>query len=99
MNNSSQPPANAGERLRELRLCAGLSAKELDRLARKTEGHCTAIENKIGNRAQANTFAEYARVLGASAGWIAFGEGEIPTADGVRTAVEKARAHQASEAA
>lgn len=83
-----------GERVREARelLDPKLSTKELDRLAGFTEGLVWSLEKSGGTNAEASTLKEIARVLGISLDYLILGEGEPPTAESVRAAVEIARA-------
>jgi hypothetical protein len=83
--------ATLGERLRWVRNMAGISARELDRLADKNEGHAAVVETKIHDRAALWTIVDYANVLGVSLGWLATGEGDPPTRAAVCLAVEVAQ--------
>jgi len=78
---------------------AGISARELDRLAGKTEGHAAAVETKLHERAQLGTIADYAEVFGVSLDWLVAGEGHVPTEAEVRAAVSFAQQRAPSPAA
>lgn len=81
-----------GKRLQWVRGLVGLSAREVDRLAGLTENHTRAIERKYDDRAQVSTVGKIAETLGVNPSWLAYGEGEPPTAEQVSKAVEAARA-------
>jgi transcriptional regulator with XRE-family HTH domain len=80
-----------GSRLRLLRQRAGISARELDRLACRTEGHVNLIEMSRIASVSAETVADYARVLGASCDWLITGEGRVPSERAIKAAIERAR--------
>lgn len=80
------------DRLHALRTRAGLSGRELDRLAAITPNHSGFIERGQIKRAGIGTVERLARVLGCSIGWLASGEGEPPTDDQIAAAVAAARA-------
>lgn len=67
-----------------------LSARELDRLAARAEGQCALLESRKGGALTA-TVAAYCRALGCSVEWMATGQGDRPTAETVRAAVDRAR--------
>jgi len=81
-----------GERLRTLRQLAGISARDLDRLAVRTEGHANLIETRPDSAVQTDVASDYARALGASLDYLIAGKGAAPTEAKVRVAVAKARA-------
>ncbi len=91
MTRPQGKPEHIGGRLRKLREMAGLSARELDRLAERTEGHCNLIEVRPKANVGAATLADYARVLGVSLDWLVLGVGDPPRVEDVRAAVERAR--------
>lgn len=78
-----------GQRLRDLRETAGLSCRGLDSAAGLHFNHVAALE-RLDN-CQATTARKLAEALGCSVGWLLAGEGEAPSADDVRAAVERAR--------
>ena len=79
-------------RLRHAReLAERLSARELDRLANRTEGHANLIEVDPEARPRVDVLTSYADVLGISLDWLVRGQGEAPRAEDVRAAVERAR--------
>lgn len=85
-------PRSLGARLRSVRELAGLSARELDRLAGQAEGHATVIELRESTAVRTDTADRYARVLGVSLDWLVSGSGDAPTQRSVRLAVDRARA-------
>ena len=78
-----------GQRLRELRLTAGLSCRGLDATAGLHSNHVAALEHV--DNCQAVTARKLADALGCTVGWLVAGEGEAPSAEDVRAAVERAR--------
>ncbi len=81
-----------GKRLEELRTLAGLSARELDRLAGLREGHSWLLEHNENPNPELRTIAAFCRVLGCTYGYLAAGEGKRPSRAAVIRAVEAARA-------
>lgn len=86
-------------RLRRARELAGISARELDRLARLTEGHTSLIESGERSNVEARTATALATTLGLSLDWLITGKGRDPIEADIRTAIERARAARASSAA
>lgn len=78
-------------RLEELRTAAGISASELAKLAGMARPHVRLIERGSGEGVQAKTVAQLARILGCSIDWLVTGDGERPTDEAVRVAVDCAR--------
>lgn len=78
-------------RLQAARIRAGLSARRLDDLAGLTPGYTSLIE--AGKRANigARTADAIARVVGVSLDWLIRGDGNEPTDQQVRRAVEAAQ--------
>ncbi len=70
---------------------AGISARELDRLARRTEGHASLIESRPNAGAEMGTVEAYASVFGLSLDWLVRGAGRAPSKATVVAAVEAAR--------
>lgn len=68
-----------------------LSARELDRLAGKREGHASIIEANPLADPQGSTLSAYARVLGCTLDWLIDGKGEAPSSADVHAAVERSR--------
>lgn len=89
-------PETVGERLEWVRSIVGLPAREVDRLAGLTENHTRAIERKYGTRIQVDTIEKIASAIGVSPSWLSFGDGDVPTEEQVRTAVEEARKKNAA---
>lgn len=90
-------PSSIGERLSLL--CGAdfgdLSFRELDRLAKKTQGHAQAIASGTIPDPRLSTLRAFEDVLGASLD----PRTPMPTADAVRAAVERARAGREQETA
>jgi len=72
---SGESLGSVGERLLHARTLAGVSQRELDRLAGKAEGHCGLIEARHSNVVRTDTVAAYADALGVSRSWLAWGQG------------------------
>jgi transcriptional regulator with XRE-family HTH domain len=77
-----------GDRLAFARTKGGISARELDRLAGKTEGHASLIEARRAADVLASNVAAYASVLGVTVEWLLTGEGDEPTEESVTAAVD-----------
>lgn len=86
------------DRLAEIRIRAGLSAKALDRLAGLGLGHTAIIERGDRPEVAIPTVQRLARALGSTVGWLANGEGKPPTDTQVAAAVKDARARLAAGA-
>jgi len=84
-----------GERLRSARLLAGISTKEVDRLAGTTPGHTWWIESSKGGT-EVGTVDKVTKVLGVSLDYLIRGEGPKPSAKQIRAAVEAARTARAN---
>lgn len=80
--------------MHRLRAKAGISARELARVAGLSETHVSQIETTLGAGVNAKTLAPLARALGTSIDWLVSGEGAEPSQEDVRAAVE--RAHRAA---
>lgn len=94
---STRTPSPIGLRLQEARKLADLPARELDRLAKTTEGHASLIESGVVDNMKLNTLGKLAGVLGVTMGWLIDGAGKPPTARSVQVAVDAARAARAVE--
>lgn len=81
----------AGERIKAARTLAGISTKDLDRLAGLKEGVCWAVENSATGNSETRTVDKIAKVLGLSLDYVIRGDGKPPTANKVKAAVEAAR--------
>jgi transcriptional regulator with XRE-family HTH domain len=88
---------SVGDRLRSVRLLAGISARELGRLAHLQQSHASLIESGVVANVRVDTLRELARVLGCSLDWLVNGEGATPTAEDVLAAVAAARAEASGE--
>ncbi|WP_437623356.1 helix-turn-helix domain-containing protein [Sorangium sp. So ce1151] len=86
-----------GERLRFARQLGNISARGLDRLAGKTEGHASLIEAKPQAEVTATTAAAYAEVLGLSLDWLILAKGTAPTEEQVTKALGMARRRRARQ--
>lgn len=87
------------DRLRSARLTAGISARELDRLARLAEGHTALLEAGKKNDVETRTVAKLARALGVTLDWLVLGEGDPPADEKILEAVRVAKAALAAETA
>ena len=81
----------AGERIRAARAMAGISTKDLDRLAGLKPGVSWAVENSATGNSETKTVDKIAKVLGLSLDYIVRGDGKPPTANKVKAAVDAAR--------
>lgn len=81
----------SGQRLRAAREAAGISAKELDRLAGITEGHSSTIEKSETGNAESKTLDRVAAVLGLSLDYLIRGDGKPPSALEIQKALAVAR--------
>lgn len=89
---ASDTDGKLGKRLRIARERRNISARELDRLARLTEGHTSVIESrKVG--VSAATAVSLAGILGVSVEWLVKGESrtDIPHDPEWRDAEKPAR--------
>jgi transcriptional regulator with XRE-family HTH domain len=82
-----------GSRLRKLREMAKpeLPARELDRLAGKTQGHASWIESHPEASVLTETIEAYAKVFDVDPAWLAWGAGREPGRAAVSSAVDRAR--------
>jgi hypothetical protein len=76
----------------------GVSLSETDALAGKTRGHWQAIVAGNATNPTLSTLSAYAEVCGASVGWLGKGEGDAPSPDDVKAAIERAK-HRVSDTA
>ena len=88
---SSTQPSPVAERIRQTRLLAGISARELARLAGLQPSHASLIESGTVANVRVDTLAALARALGCSLDWLVNGDGDAPTEEMVRGAVLIAR--------
>lgn len=84
-------------RLGWARKLAGLSSREVDRLAGLTLGHAHLIESGRRPRIEVETAQGLARVFGTSIDWLASGLGTAPSEQQIADAVSRARAAFALE--
>jgi len=87
------------DRIRELRLVAGVSCRELDRLAGTTCGYCWTIEHGTRKDVGGTILIRYCGALGCSIEWLLKGTGKRPTDKMVRRSVAKAKTVADSRAA
>lgn len=85
------------DRLRALREKAGISARELDRLAGLREGHTWILEHRKDANPELKTLQALAGALGSSVGYLASEEGEPPTEEQVKAAVAQAKGEPAPD--
>lgn len=90
-------PSPVGVRLQETRRLVDLTARELDRLARTTEGHTSLIESGVVQNITLETAGKLARVLGVTLDWLLSGAGTQPSAASVQMSVDAARVGRADE--
>lgn len=74
-------------RLRSARKLAGISAKQLDRLAGLGAGHTNMIESGTRVDIEGGTLAKLCKALGVSLDWLLLGGGKAPTVNSVRSAI------------
>lgn len=87
---------SVGARLRLAReMVPDFSQRELDRLAGRREGQCGMIESRAQRVLDPDVALAYATALGCTRRWLVLGEGDPPTAEAIREAVEAARARNA----
>lgn len=79
-------------RLREVREAAGISARELDRLAGLTPNHTSLIEGRAGCELRSGTLEALSEALGISLDWLVRGVGREPAPARLRDAIRRARA-------
>lgn len=89
-------PSTFTARVTFLREKAGVSARELDRLAGLAEGHVSMLElrerrGEGGSRPHSRTAIRLATVLGASLEFLLLGEGAAPSTATMKAAVAAAR--------
>jgi enoyl-[acyl-carrier-protein] reductase (NADH) len=93
-------PRQLAARLAQTLSLAGISARRLDTLAGQTVGHFSLMVDRLRSRPNADieteTATAYAAVLGVDLNWLLTGDGEEPTEESVRAAVEAARARKAA---
>jgi transcriptional regulator with XRE-family HTH domain len=77
-------------RLQKLRSLAGLSCRELDRLAGLSDKHVQKLEER-GRGMSIETAQKLAPVFGCTVGYLVSGEGKGPNVAAVKRAVEGAR--------
>ncbi len=81
-----------GSRIRVARELAGISQRELARLAKIAAPHPSFLESGRKRDARASTLAAIAGALGVTMDWMINGTGDPPTRDCVLAAVTAARA-------
>lgn len=79
------------ERLRLVREMAGLSQRELSRLAGVSEGTVWFVECRPERETATTLTAALAKALGVSLDWLVCGCGDEPTAEAICAAVASAR--------
>lgn len=82
---------NMGQRLRHLRVRAGLSLQELGRMAGLADGHVWMLENGKRENPKTKTLRQLGSVLGSSLDWLLDGNGEEPSQEAIDSAVAIAR--------
>ena len=94
---SKRDPSPVGVRLNAARSLVDVSARELDRLARTTEGHTSLIESGVVQNTTLETAGKLAGALGVTLDWLLNGSGDAPTTESVSAAVSIARLARADE--
>ncbi|HEY2509462.1 MAG TPA: helix-turn-helix transcriptional regulator [Polyangiaceae bacterium] len=91
--------SSLAERLRELRITAGISSRELGRLAGLSHGHIGQIEREELD-VRAVKLVGIAEVLGVSLDWLCLGKGEPPSGEMLQRSIRAARRrHEAARVA
>lgn len=85
------------QRLRSLRLHAGIAARELDRLSGQAQGYAALIESGERKRVGAVIMTAYARTLGCTVEWLVSGLGQAPDKRRVVEAIARARESQVQQ--
>lgn len=80
------------KRLQWARDAAGLSQRALSGLAGLASSHVQLIESGRAEGINVSTAQRLTGVLGVSLDWLMAGTGEMPTAEAVKAAVERAQA-------
>lgn len=75
------------QRLRTCREQAGLSARELSKLAGLAPSHVGLLEASKTSNLNSATLLQLCQVLGCTAGWLVNGEGKAPSTAAVKRAV------------
>lgn len=88
-----------GDRVRWARLTAGITQRELDRLAGHGEGLTGIIEARHAAVVQTDTVERYASALELTASWLAFGEGTQPDENELAALGERVRVTAAANRA
>lgn len=90
--------SEAGVRLRLLRLKAGITGHEIERLTDMQRGHVAVLESRPNARTPATTLLPLARLLGTTVAWLVSGEGVEPTRAQILDAIAAARAARGEQA-
>jgi hypothetical protein len=98
------PPGTIGSRLLHLQRLAGVSSRELDRVAGRNEGHLSVILHRLRKNPtasiDADTASDYCAATGVRIEWLTRGEGPEPTRRSVRAAMARTKSkHDADGAA
>lgn len=91
-------PTTTAERVKALRVQAGLTQRELDVLSGICVSHTSMIECGLRQNITADTARGLARATGATLDWLLSGAGDPPTDEQVSAAVAAARAALAATA-
>jgi transcriptional regulator with XRE-family HTH domain len=92
-------PTTLGGRLQIAREFAGISARELARLAGVSAVYPSMIESGIRQHIGAEVALRLVSALGLSIGWLINGAGRAPTESSVKAAVTATRKRLANQAA
>lgn len=83
--------SSVAERVRTIRLRAGLSARELSELAGVSNAYVTLLESGRRSAPSHEIVSSIARVLGTTSDWLSQGIGPAPKASVTLAAIAKAR--------
>jgi transcriptional regulator with XRE-family HTH domain len=89
---SDKTPTEFGQRLRKLREIAGLSTKQLDKLADLSEGHVSTLENRDKDNVSARVVLLLADTIGCTMDFLYAGRGRQPPANDILAAVKRRQA-------
>lgn len=91
------PLDTLGQRLAAARRLAGISGRELGRLAGISETFPSMIESGERPRVEAHCVGRLADVLGVTCDWLISGKGRLPNQAEVAQAVERSRGISAAD--
>lgn len=98
MGHSEAGLGTLAGRLKAARALAGISGRELGRLAGVSETYPSMIESGLRPNVEGHIVDRFAVVLGVSCDWLLGGRGEMPSEGEMQAAVARARAQAATGA-